>query len=410
MKSNRKWALIVLSLFALSTNANEGVNADDVNTVVVEVLGQVIPTQAINPDESAASDGVAGNDKAANQQAEINAPVTDSNKKSTDAKNEEADTSKVTLFTIGSGSVGGNYFTLGEVIGTVISHPIGSLPCGKGGTCGVVGLQSVNMATVGSVQNLRKLDEGTIYTGFVQSGIAYWAYTATGPFDKKEKKNNLRAIASLYPELIHVVVRKDLQAKSVADLRDKRVSVGTRHSGTLNSARAVLAAYNLSEDDMQTEYLNITETMQKMQNNELDAFFITMGVPAPFLTSLFNGSTEDGEEGISRYTVLDISGSDREKILQTGHYFSPAKIPAGVYNGVPEINTVSMDALWLTTADADAELIYNVTKALWNDHSRLLLDAFPVGKNIRIESSLNGIGIPLHEGAKKYYNEVGKRF
>lgn len=407
MKRVKKWGGLLVVLLAFgSAFALE----DEVNTAVVEVLGQVIEPQQGKATEAAKSEDVTATeadsqpDKAADKQVADNSAAEEN---STSQSNKNESDKKVTLFTIGSGSVGGNYFALGQLLGTVISHPYNSLKCGDGGTCGVEGLQSVNIATVGSVANLTALEEGSVFTGFVQSGIAYWAYTATGPFEKKNKQDNLRAIASLYPEMVQVVVRKDLNAKTVADLKDKRVSVGTRHSGTLSNARVVLEAYGLSEDDMQTEYLNIGETLDKMRNDELDAFFITMGLPAPFITALFDG---DGESAVNKFTILNISGTDREKVLQTGHYFSPAKIPTGTYKGVGEIETVSMYALWLTTKDANDELIYNVTKALWNEQSRLLLDSFPLGKEINLDSSLNGIGIPLHEGAKKYYNEVGKKF
>lgn len=405
MKKAKKWGVLLALLVFGSAFAIE----DEVNTAVVEVLGQVVQPQTEKEDGS--KDNTNNANKNNDDSAKAAATAVDdeaSAENSNETQSADTDAAKkVTLFTIGSGSVGGNYFALGQLLGTVISHPYNSLECGKGGTCGVKGLQSVNIATVGSVANLRELEEGSIFTGFVQSGIAYWAYTATGPFEKKDKQDNLRAIASLYPEMIQVVVRKDLNAKTVADLKDKRVSVGTRHSGTLSNARVVLDAYNMSEDDMETEYLNIGETLEKMQNNELDAFFITMGLPAPFITSLFAG--DDDSKG-SDFTILNISGADREKILQTGHYFSPAKIPDGTYQGVGEIETVSMYALWLTTQDADTDLIYNVTKSLWDEKSRLLLDSFPLGKEINLDSSLNGIGIPLHDGAKKFYNEVGKKF
>ncbi len=393
--------LLVIGGFAAHTAESTDVEtaSDTAAKTIVEVLGQI--------SKPAAEDGKQQSSEA----SDGNKIVDTEDEQSETADNTKQATSNpmsnLTLLTIGSGSVGGNYFLLGEILGTVISHPTLSLPCGKGGTCGVEGLQSINIATAGSVDNLKRLSDGSAFTGFVQSGIAYWAYTATGPFARKEKMDDLRAVASLYPEMIHVIVRKNLNAKSVADLKGKRVSVGTRHSGTLNSTRAVLEAYGMTEDDLEPEYLNLVETMEKMKAGELDAFFITMGAPAPFITSLFN---EAGEEDVPEFQILNIGGTEREKILALGHYFSPANIPAGTYKGVGEVDTVSMYALWLTTTKADADLIYKVTKALWDENSALLLNAFPVGKNITLDNSLNGIGIPLHEGAKKFYDEVGKKF
>lgn len=306
------------------------------------------------------------------------------------------------LLRLGSGVIGGNYFVLGELVGGVISHPPGSLACGKGGTCGVVNLQSLNVTTSGSLANLSQLQEDHIQSGFIQSDIAYWAYTGTGLFANKDKQVDLRAIASLYPEAMHIVVSNKANVQSVADLADKRVSVGARKSGTLNAARLVLAAYQLSEDDMETEYLNNQQSIEKLKAGELDAMFFLVGAPAPALTDLFEES--------KAFKLLTIDEPARQQIFKQGHYFSPYLIPAGAYTGTTETHTISVYALWLTKADMDADLVYQMTKALWSDTAKQLLNSSYIGKKIAVENSLNGIGIPLHEGAKKYYNEIGKRF
>lgn len=303
---------------------------------------------------------------------------------------------------IGSGSVGGNYFVLGELIGGSVSHPAGSLPCGKGGTCGVRNLQSENVTSAGALANLAALKAGDVDTAFVQSDVAYWAYTATGLFANKEATGDLRAIASLYPEAIHIVIRKERGINSVADLRGKRVSVGARKSGTLLQSRLVLAAYQLSEDDLETEYLNNQQSIEKLINDELDAMFFSVGAPAPALTQLFSEH--------AAFTLLSLGTAEQQAIFREGHYFFPYNVPANTYPKIGEVQTISVYALWLCLTDMDEELVYQLTKALWSDTSRQLLNSSYIGKQINIEHSLNGIGIPLHKGAKKYYNDIGKRF
>lgn len=306
------------------------------------------------------------------------------------------------LMRLGSGTIGGNYFVLGELVGGIISHPPGSLPCGEGGTCGLPNLQSQNITTSGSLANLGELQNDTIQSGFIQSDIAYWAYTGTGLFANKDKQLDLRAIASLYPEAMHIVVNKSANIQSVADLVNKRVSVGARKSGTLNGARLVLNAYKLSEDDMQTEYLNNQQSMKKLQNGELDAMFFLVGAPAPGLDELFTKSKD--------FTLLSIGEAERQSIFKNGHYYSPYTLSANIYQQIPTTQTISVYALWLTKDSLDEETVYQITKALWSDTARQLLNSSYIGKQISINNSLNGIGIPLHEGAKKYYNEIGKRF
>lgn len=306
------------------------------------------------------------------------------------------------IFRMGSGSVGGNYFVLGALVGDVVSHPIGSLPCGKGGTCGVVGLNAENITTAGSMDSLTQLLAGQIETGFIQSDIAYWAYTGTGLFANKDKNANLRAIASLYPEAMHIVVRKAAGIESVIDLQGKRVSVGSRKSGTIHGARLVLGAYKLTEDDMDTQYLNNQQAIAAFNAGELDAMFFSVGAPAPSLEQLFTES--------QNFRLLSIAEAERQTIFKQGHYFSPYTIAAGTYANSEAVDTISVYALWLTTDQVEEQLVYDLTKALWDESAKQLFNSSHVGRHIDVENSLKGIGIPLHDGAKKYYNEIGKRF
>ncbi len=303
---------------------------------------------------------------------------------------------------IGSGAVGGNYFVLGELVGGAISSPPGGLPCRQGGTCGVPDMQSENITSAGSLANLTALQSGKVSSAFVQSDVAYWAYTGTGLFTNKDALGDLRAIASLYPEAIHIVIRKDQSIASVSDLRGKRVSVGARKSGTLLQSRLVLAAYQLSEDDVQPQYMNVSQSIEKMKNDELDAMFFSVGAPAPALEQLFTDSDD--------FTLLSLDKKQQQDIFRQGHYFFPYSIAADTYPNIGEVKTISVYALWLCSASADDELVYQMTKALWSDAAQQLLNSSFIGKQIDIEHSLNGIGIPLHDGAKKYYNEIGKRF
>lgn len=346
-----------------------------------------------------------GNTKAQASASKSSSPAVGKDKENDNASAEqtpEKSPPPVQLLRIGSGAVGGNYFVLGELVGGVVSHPLGSLPCNKGGTCGVPNLQSQNVTSVGSLENLNKLDEGDIDAAFVQSDLAYWAYTSAGPFENKDKREDLRAIASLYPEAMHVLVRKSADIKSVADMVGKRISVGARKSGTLYSSRLLLAAYNVSEDDMETAYLNSAQSMEKLLADELDGMFFTVGAPAPAMEKLFADSSE--------YTLLSIGSAERKAIFEQGHYFSPYTIAAGTYTGIPAVETVSVYALLLTTDTADKDLVYQLTKSLWGDAAQQLFASSHIGKEVVLENSLKGIGIPLHDGAKQYYNEIGKRF
>ena len=116
-------------------------------------------------------------------------------------------------------------------------------------------------------------------SGFTQSDVAYWAYTGTGVYEGKPKVADLRLIANLYPETIHIVARKGAGIKSVADLKGKRVSLDEPGSGTLVDARIILAAFGITEKDIKAEYLKPNQAGDKMRDGGLDAFFFVGGYP-----------------------------------------------------------------------------------------------------------------------------------
>lgn len=115
------------------------------------------------------------------------------------------------FFRIGTGGTAGTYYPVGGMIANSISQP------GK--------LIATAVASNGSVANINGILGGSLEAGFTQSDVAYWAYSGTGTFDGKPKAQDLRLIATLYPESIHLVARKGSGIKTVADLRGKRVSI-----------------------------------------------------------------------------------------------------------------------------------------------------------------------------------------
>ena len=310
-----------------------------------------------------------------------------------------ASAQQMSFFRIGTGGTAGTYFPIGGLLSNAISNPPGSRPCDQGGACGVPGLIATAVATNGSVANINGIGGGSLESGLTQSDVAFWAYSGTGVFEGKPKVEDLRAIANLYPETIHLVARKGSGIKSPADLKGKRVSLDEPGSGTLIDARIVLGAYGVTEKDVKAEYLKPNAAGDRLRDGALDAFFFVGGYPTGAISEL---ATAAGIE------LVPIAGPEAKKILADYKFFGPDKVPAGTYKDVGEIETVSVNALWVTSAKQPEDLVYGVAKAIWNDNSRKLLDAgHAKGKVIRKETALDGVGIPLHPGAAKFYKEVG---
>jgi TRAP transporter TAXI family solute receptor len=303
------------------------------------------------------------------------------------------------FFRIGTGGVAGTYYPVGGLIADIISNPPGARPCERGGSCGVPGLVAIAQSSNGSVANVNAIASGALESGFVQSDIAHWAYTGSGIYEGEGKVENLRAIAGLYPESIHFVTRKDAGIRSVRDLKGKRISLDEQGSGTLVDARIILKAYGLTEDDVQAEYIKPSPAVAKIKAGELDAFVITAGYPVGSVAEL---CADAGCE------IVPIDGPEVDQLIEAYPFFQRDVIPAGTYDGVGTTPTVSVGAQWVVAEEVDDDLVYGITKALWHDNARQLLDSgHSKASAITLATALEGIGIPLHPGAKRYYREVG---
>jgi len=307
------------------------------------------------------------------------------------------------FFKIASGSAGGTYFPMAGILSNAISNPPGSRPCDKGGACGVPGLVAIAMSANGSVANVNSIQSGAVESGFVQSDVAYWAYTGSGVFEGKDPMKKLRVIANLFPEHIHVVVRKDSPYKLVTDLKGKRIGIGLQASGAKVGAVLILEAHGMFENkDYQAEYLNSQQSIDRMRDNQLESMITVTGYPQAAISEL--ASTVGA-------ALLPIGAAESEKVRTVAPFYANGVIPAGTYEGInSDTATLTVGAQWLVSADVDDDLVYEITKALWNKNSRKLFDnGHAKGKAVRINSALDAVGIPMHPGAARFYKEQGMK-
>ncbi len=289
------------------------------------------------------------------------------------------------FFRIGTGGTAGTYYPVGGMIANAISNP----PV----------LVSTAVATNGSVANVNAIAGGNMESGFSQADVAYWAFTGTGSFEGKPKVDELRSITNLYSESVHVVVKKGV-AKSIADLKGKRVSLDEPGSGTLLNAKAILAAYGITEKDIKPEYVKPNQAADKLKDGSIDAFFITGGYPLAAVSELVTAT--GGVE------LLGISGPEAEALMKAAPFFASDEIPAGTYKDIGAVKTLAVGAQWVTSSKIPNDLVYAVIKALWADKTRAVLDAgHAKGKLITPANALKGMAVPLHPGAEKFYKEAG---
>jgi TRAP transporter TAXI family solute receptor len=160
-----------------------------------------------------------------------------------------------------------------------------------------MGLIAAARASEGSIANVRAVNEGRVTSGLAQADIVAAAHEGTGPFKGNGKAENLRAIAALFPETVHIVVFADSPIKAIKDLKGKRVSIDAAGSGTNATARLILTAFRLSEKRVKFSFENAERSLEMMQKGDLDAFFFVGGAPLGVVEELAGGFYFGGHVG-----------------------------------------------------------------------------------------------------------------
>lgn len=295
------------------------------------------------------------------------------------------------FFRIGTGGLTGVYYPIGKLIASGLTEP----DKGNGGVRGLVG---VAQNSAGSIENVRAVVTGEIDAGLVQADVAAWAFQGEHVFAGDKSPRVLRAVASLYPEKFQIVTRRDANIHQISKLRGKRISIDEIGSGTLSVMRIVLEAHGLTEKDLLPVYLKPVFTQDKMVSGELQGFVMMAGIPMEAVTRI-------SDIGIS---LVPIAPEIASRISARYPYLVPGEIPAEVYPGIPATPTLQVYALLVVSSETPEELVYAVTTALWSKRTLSLLnEGHPQGKMITLKTALDGVSIPVHPGAERFYREQG---
>jgi len=307
-----------------------------------------------------------------------------------------------TFFRIGTGSAGGTYFPIGGTIANAISAPPGARPCDQGGQCGVPGLIAIAQSTTASVFNNTAVQAGDLEAGMAAADVTREMYLGVGNFEGREHPD-LRIVANLYPEDLHLVLPDGASIDSLADLEGQRVGIAQAGSGTQVAVLGMLDEWGITRDNIEEAELNNSQSAERLADGQLDAYFYAAGWPVAAMVQL---ATTRGME------LHSFTEEDLQRINARIPAYIPSMIPAGVYEGVDyDVMTPAVSALLVVSAQLDEELVYGITQAIWNENSRRLLDnGHAKGQLITEDTALDGIaslGVPLHPGAERYYREAG---
>lgn len=288
---------------------------------------------------------------------------------------------------LATGGTAGTYYPLGGSMAQIFNSKI-------------KGVNMTAQATGASVENLKLVQKGDADLAMTQNDIADYSKNGTEAF--KEKLADIRGIATLYPEVIQIIVPADSPIKTIADFKGKKVSVGAPGSGNEANARQILEVFGLTYNDIDELLLSYAESADQFKDKQIDAIFFTTGMP--------NSAIQDMTTS-RPIKILNLDAETVKKIQAKYPFYEALTIPKGTYKGMEtDIQTVTVQAILTVGAKADNDLVYNLTKTLIENATELAganAKAKVLEAAIKDKNTIKGITIPLHPGAIKYYEEKG---
>ncbi|MGQ0570484.1 MAG: TAXI family TRAP transporter solute-binding subunit [Armatimonadota bacterium] len=295
------------------------------------------------------------------------------------------------FISIATGGTAGVYFPLGAALAEMWS---GRVP----------NVQATAQTSGASVANIRLLQRGDVAVAFIQNDITYYAFNGTEMFmdrigNKPQPVGNLRGMAMLYPETIQVVTLRSKNINSIADLKGKRIAVGAPGSGTEVNARQILRVFELGYHPYtKPDFLNFAEAADQLKDGVVDAAFITAGHPTAAVQDIASNR---------EMKIVGIPKEVAEQLRDQYPYYTQVTIPANTYRGQTDpVDTVAVMAMLVTRQEVEENLVYALTKALWENTERLRT-AHARGRDVTTSSARRGMPITMHAGALRYYREFG---
>ncbi len=290
------------------------------------------------------------------------------------------------IMTFGTADTGGSMYPAGAAVSQVWTNNVQGVKCNT-------------QTSTGSFQNCQDVSTGEVDVAVATSDVVLNAYNGTGKFADIGKLDNLRVIGAVYTSVLSGVALKSSGLTYIHDLLGKRVAVGPAASATENATLAAFAAMDITKDNTSLENLGLGDGADSVGDGILDAAFGFAGLPIGGQLNL--AATKEIQ-------VLDMTQEEIDKVLAGNAAYIQTTIPAGTYTGQTETaNTFGVKCLIIVTADMDADLVYDLCKAM-NEHTEEMAAGNALLKDMTDPSFLcTQMPIPLHDGAQKYYSEQG---
>ena len=290
------------------------------------------------------------------------------------------------IMTFGTADTGGSMYPAGAAVSQVWTNNVEGVKCNT-------------QTSTGSFQNCQDVSTGEVDVAVATSDVVLNAYNGTGKFADIGKLDNLRVIGAVYTSVLSGVALKSSGLTYIHELLGKRVAVGPAASATENATLAAFGVMGIDSSNTSLENLGLGDGADSVGDGILDAAFGFAGLPIGGQLNL--AATKEIQ-------VLDMTQEEIDKALAGNAAYIQTKIPAGTYTGQDnDANTFGVKCLIIVTADMDADLVYDLCKAM-NEHTEELAAGNALLKDMTDPSFLcTQMPIPLHDGAQKYYSEQG---
>ena len=290
------------------------------------------------------------------------------------------------IMTFGTADTGGSMYPAGAAVSQVWTNNVQGVKCNT-------------QTSTGSFQNCQDVSTGEVDVAVATSDVVLNAYNGTGKFADIGKLDNLRVIGAVYTSVLSGVALKSSGLTYIHDLLGKRVAVGPAASATENATLAAFGVMGIDSSNTSLENLGLGDGADSVGDGILDAAFGFAGLPIGGQLNL--AATKEIQ-------VLDMTQEEIDKVLAGNAAYIQTKIPAGTYTGQDnDANTFGVKCLIIVTADMDADLVYDLCKAM-NEHTEEMAAGNALLKDMTDPSFLcTQMPIPLHDGAQKYYSEQG---
>ena len=292
------------------------------------------------------------------------------------------------LVTIASGWVVGVYYPLAGAMSRIAYNAKG------------LNIRATVEATGASVANAQLIGTGEADFALLQNDIAFYAYNGiTLPAFKGKPVKNMVGIFTIYPELVHVVAAQASGVKSIKDLKGKRVVLGPPGSGTEQNALQLLAVSGIKESDLaRAERIDAAAAAGELKDGRVDAAFFTTGLGSAVVVDLFISG---------KVVLVPIDHVPAEALKQAYPFYTLERIPANTYQGQErETLTPAVLAMMVARRDLPDDLVYKFTKAIFDDLAQFH-SAHAAAKSLTLPTAQNGMPVPLHPGAERFYREKG---